>query len=87
MKQRSVALFLRFKDLLKKSIHHELVPVLQDNAISYSNVTRLGSEAILRLNSEKATSSSKDDGLDEMNQVILLALSDEPFSSVVLYGR
>jgi hypothetical protein len=36
----------------------------------------------LGLNSEEASSPSKDDGLDEVNEAILLALSDEPFSSV-----
>jgi hypothetical protein len=39
-------------------------------------------EAILGLNSEKASSSPKDDGPDEVNKASLLALSDEPFSSV-----
>jgi hypothetical protein len=37
--------------------------------------------AILGLNSEEASSSLKDDGLDEVNEAILLALSDELFSS------
>jgi hypothetical protein len=40
MEQRSVALFLRLKGLSKKAIHHELVAVLQENAVSYSSVTR-----------------------------------------------
>jgi hypothetical protein len=39
-------------------------------------------EAILGLNSEDASSSPKDDGLDEVNEAILLALSDEPFSYI-----
>jgi hypothetical protein len=34
------------------------------------------------LNSEEASSSPKDDDLHELNEEILLALSDEPFSSV-----
>jgi hypothetical protein len=36
----------------------------------------------LGLNSEEASSSPKDDGLDEVNEAILLALSDDPFSFV-----
>jgi hypothetical protein len=40
MKQRSVVLFLQLNGLSKKSIHNELVVVLQENAISYSSVTR-----------------------------------------------
>jgi hypothetical protein len=38
-------------------------------------------ETILGPNSEKAVLSCKDDGLDEVNEAILLALSDEPFCS------
>jgi hypothetical protein len=34
MEQRSIALFLRLKDLSKKAIHHELVAVFQENAVS-----------------------------------------------------
>jgi hypothetical protein len=36
----------------------------------------------LGLNSEETSSSPKDDDLDEIHEAILLALSDEPFSSV-----
>jgi hypothetical protein len=39
-------------------------------------------DVILGVNSEKVLSWPKDDGLDEVNEVILLVLSDEPFSSV-----
>jgi hypothetical protein len=45
-------------------------------------VTRFSTEAIFGLNSEEASSSPKDDGLDDVNEAILLTLSDEPFSSV-----
>jgi hypothetical protein len=82
MEQRSVVLFLRFKGLSKNAIHHELVTVLQENAVSYSSVTRFCKKAILSLNSEEASSLPKDDGLDEVNEAILLALSDEPCSCV-----
>jgi hypothetical protein len=91
MDQRSVVLFLRLKGLSKRAIHDELVAVLQENAVSYSSVTRVTrfcGEVILGLNSEAALSSPKDDGLNEVNEAnevnetILLALSDEPFSSV-----
>jgi hypothetical protein len=61
---------------LEKVIHDELVAVLQENTISYPNVTRFYREAILGLNSEEASSSPKDDGLDTLNEPILLALSD-----------
>jgi hypothetical protein len=40
MEQRSVVLSLRLKILSKQVIHHELIAVLQENAVSYSSVTR-----------------------------------------------
>jgi hypothetical protein len=39
--------------------------------------------AILGLNSEGVLSSPKNDALDEGSEAFLLALSDEPFSSVL----
>jgi hypothetical protein len=78
----SVVLFLRLKALLKKAIHDELVAVFQENAASYLCLTRFYREAILGLNSEDASASPKDDGLDEVNEAILLGLSDETFSPV-----
>jgi hypothetical protein len=66
---------------LKKAIHHELVAAPQENAVLYTNVTIFCREAILGLNSAEASLSPKDDGLDEVNEAILLALSDEPSSS------
>jgi hypothetical protein len=82
MKQRSVVIFLRLKGLLKKIIHHELLAVLEENVASSSSVTRFCREAILGLKSEEASSSHKDHGLDEVNESIPMALSDELFSSV-----
>jgi hypothetical protein len=55
MEQRSVVLFLRLKDLSKKAIYQELVAVLQENAVSYSSVTRFNKESIFDLNSEEAS--------------------------------
>jgi hypothetical protein len=40
MEKRRNVLFLRLKSLSKKAIHYELVAVLQENAVSYSSVTR-----------------------------------------------
>jgi hypothetical protein len=72
---------------LKKVIHHKLVAVLQENVVWYSNVTRVCKEIILGLNSEETSSSPRDGGLDEMNEAILLALSDNPFSSIQQIAR
>jgi hypothetical protein len=71
----------------KRAIHHELVAVLQENVVSYSSMTAVSSEVILGLNSEEASSSPKDDGLDEVSEAILLALSDQPFCSRRQIGR
>jgi hypothetical protein len=40
MEQRNVVLFLRLKGLSENAIHSELAAVLQENAVSYSNVRR-----------------------------------------------
>jgi hypothetical protein len=87
MEQRSVVLFLRLKGPSKKAIYHEPVAVLEENVVSHSSVTRFCREAILGLNSEELSSSLKDNGLEEVNEAILLALSDQPFSSVLSLRR
>jgi hypothetical protein len=46
---------------LEKVIHHELVAVLQDNAVSYPTVTRFRKKIILGLDSEEVSSSPEDD--------------------------
>jgi transposase len=40
MKQRNLVCFMRLKGLSKKAIHHELVAMLLENAVSYSGATR-----------------------------------------------
>jgi hypothetical protein len=87
MEQRSVVILLRLKGLSKKTMHYELVAVFQENAVSYSSMTRFCRETILGLNSEEASSPPKDNGLDEVNETILLALSDDLFSSVGQIAR
>jgi hypothetical protein len=74
-------LFLRLKGLSKKAIQDGLFAVVQENVVSYSSLTRFCREAILGLNSDEASSSPKNNGLNEVNEVILLVLSDESFSS------
>jgi hypothetical protein len=64
MEQRCVVCFLRLKDLSKKYIHCKLIAVLPDNAVLYSSVMRFCRKAILGVNSEEASLSSKDNGLD-----------------------
>jgi hypothetical protein len=81
LEQRSVVHFLWLKGLLKKAIHHELVAAPQENAVLYTSVTIFCTEMILGLNSAEASSSPKDDGLDDVNEAILLVLSDQSFSS------
>jgi hypothetical protein len=56
--QRDVVHFLRLKGISKKSIHYELIAVLQENIVSRSSMTRFCREAILGLlglNSEEAS--------------------------------
>jgi hypothetical protein len=66
---------------LEKTIHYDLVAVLQENVVLCSNVTRFCRETISSLNSKEVSSSPKNDGFDQVNEAMLLDLSDEPFSS------
>jgi hypothetical protein len=73
---------LRLEGFSNKVIHYELVVVPYENDISHSIVRKFYREAISSLNSEGTSSSMQDNGLDEVNKVIILALSDEPCSSL-----
>jgi hypothetical protein len=42
MEEGDVVFFLRLKGLLKKFIHHALIAVLQENAVSYSSSSLTG---------------------------------------------
>jgi hypothetical protein len=86
MEQRNIVLFLQLKDISTTAIHHELVAILQEHALSHLNATRFYSTGRLFWvwirKRPHQPSSPRDDGVDEMNEVILLALSDDTFSSV-----
>jgi hypothetical protein len=75
-------LFIQENSSQQSYIQEELVAMLHENAISYLNVRRFCREDILDLNLEEASSLPNDDDLNGVNEAILLALSDEPFSSV-----
>jgi hypothetical protein len=64
---------------LEKGIHPELVRALRENDISCSNVTRFCRKPISGLDSKEASSSSNDDGFDELSEVFLMALPDKLF--------
>jgi hypothetical protein len=61
--------------------------VFQENAVSCLIVRRFCKKVILSLNSKEASSSHKNDFLDKVNEAILLALSDEPCTSVLQIAR
>jgi hypothetical protein len=67
---------------LTRAIHYELAAMLQENVASYSDVNRFCGKAILGLNLKEASLPPKDDGLDEVNEALLLALPDELWPSV-----
>jgi hypothetical protein len=82
MDQQSSALYLAKKDLSATAIHRDLEETLGPEAVVYSTVaTRLRTLGF-RGKTEEEEISNRDQPLDEVDEVILKALADEPFSSV-----
>jgi hypothetical protein len=82
MDQKAIVLYLDMRGILLATIHEDLMRVLGENAVTYSRVTKY-------VRSEKAP--HKNDGpLSQpinvepgpVDQAILTALADKPFSSV-----
>jgi hypothetical protein len=73
---------LRLEGFSNKVIHYEFVAVPHENDVSYSITTKFCRQVISVLNSEATSSSLQGHRLDELNKVILLALSDGPRSSL-----
>jgi hypothetical protein len=87
MDQKAIVLYLHMRGMSLDAIHEDLMRVLGENAMAYSTVTKY-------VRSEKFP--PKNDGLPSepisaqpgpVDQAILTALADEPFSSVRKLSR
>jgi hypothetical protein len=82
MDQRSIALDLAMKGFSAMDIHRDLTEILGSNAVSYSTVTRF----IRMMSCTDVTDVDEIHGgpksINETDEAILKALSDESFSSV-----
>jgi hypothetical protein len=87
MGQQSIVMYLSLKGLNAIEIHNGLVATLKNEAKSYGTVTYyLGKPSF---SSPRTTQLSESPApiLNELNEAILLALSEEPFASVRQLAR
>jgi hypothetical protein len=82
MDQRLIALYLTKKGLSATAIHRDLEETLGLEAVTYSAVTMFLRTLSFRGETEEEEIGDHDKPLDEVDQAILKALADEPFSSV-----
>jgi AraC-like DNA-binding protein len=82
MNQRSIALYLAKKGLPATAINRALEETLGPEAVVYSTMTMYFRTLSLRGKIEEEEIGDYDQLLDEVDEAILKALADEPFSSV-----
>jgi hypothetical protein len=80
--QRSIVLYLTRKGLSAIAIHDDLVATLGAEAVSYPSVTRYLHEAIFVSSNQPDPLPPPEHQLDDSDQVILLALADQPFTTI-----
>jgi hypothetical protein len=82
MDQRSIVLYLARKGLRSTDIHRDLEKTLGPEAIAYSTVTCYLRTSRFRVPTEMEEGEGEVSPVCEVDEVILKALADEPFSSV-----
>jgi transcriptional regulator of acetoin/glycerol metabolism len=87
MDQRSIVLYLARKGLTSMEIDNGLVATLGSDAKVYSSVTRFFHEAKFPWPNPPTTFSRENPSLDDSNEAILLALTEQPFASVRQLSR
>jgi hypothetical protein len=82
MDQQSTVMYLSLKGLNAVEIHNDLVVTLKGEAKSYRIVTHYLCKPSLSSLKTPSLSESPAPILNEANEALLLALSEEPFASV-----
>jgi hypothetical protein len=82
MDQRSIVLYLARKGLSAREICDDLEAALGPDAKSYSTVTRFLRETKFLFSDPLVTSSEETPLSDDSNGAILLALREQPFTSI-----
>jgi hypothetical protein len=87
MDQRSIVMYFSLKGLNAVEIHNDLVATLTSKAKSYRTVTYYLRKPSFSSPKTPQPSESPAPILNESNETILLALSEEPFASVQQLAR
>jgi hypothetical protein len=82
MDQKSIVLYLHMKGIALDAIHEDLVRVLGENAIAYSTVTTDVRRARFPPKQDAPSAEPMPVETSPVDQAILRALADYPFSSV-----
>jgi hypothetical protein len=87
MDQKSIGIYLHMKGMNETEIHAHLVKALEDEAMHYATIT-----AYLRSTSFTSSTDPTPEGPlapenDEVDETILLALGEEPFTSIRQLAR
>jgi hypothetical protein len=87
MDQKSIVLYFARNGWTATAIHEELVATLRVEAVSYSSVTAYFREARFSPSIPLATCSEPNPEPDDSDNIILLALAEQPFASVRQLAR
>jgi hypothetical protein len=82
MDQKPIILYLRMKGMALDAIHDDLVPTLGKDAVAYSTVTKYARSAQFSGRKEATPPEAPDVERSPVDEAILTALAEFPFSSV-----
>jgi hypothetical protein len=82
MDQKPIVLYLRMKGMALDAIHDDLVRTLGKDAVAYSTVTKYARSAQVSGRNEAAPLEAPDVKRSPIDEAILTALAELPFSSV-----
>jgi hypothetical protein len=82
MDQKPIVLYLRMKEMVLDAIHDDLVPTLGKDAVAYSTVTKYARSAHFPSRTEANPPEAPDVERSPIDEAILTALAEFPFSSV-----
>jgi hypothetical protein len=82
MSQQSIILYLSRKGLSAVTIHDDLVATLGAEVVNYPSLTRYLRETIFTSSNPPDSLPPPEHQLNDFDQAILLALTDQPFASI-----
>jgi hypothetical protein len=82
MDQKPIVLYLRMKGMVLDTIHDDLVRTLGKDVVAYSTVTKYARSAQFSGRKEATPPETPDVERSPVNEAILTALAEFPFSSV-----